>query len=114
MTIAIPVKTLSINPTIASLFANAKFFAYSRDGELGIEKMEEERGRDVARTLIAQNIDILITSQLGFKPFVLLKSYGIQIYFAGVEELTAADLLNQFHAGALVEVTPENFGTLLD
>jgi predicted Fe-Mo cluster-binding NifX family protein len=112
MTIAIPVKTLNINPTIASLFANAKYFAFSNDGEMNIEKMEEKGGRDVARMLIAQNINVLITSHLGLKPFVLLKSYGIKIYFAGKEKLNVLDALSRFHAGDLVEVTSENFKTI--
>lgn len=114
MTLAIPAKTLSINPIISSLFANAKFFAYSKNNELTIEKMEQKGGRDVARTLIAQNVNVLITSHLGLNPFVLLKSYGIKVYFAGIEELNVSDIINQFHAGKLVEVTPENFGSLLD
>ncbi|MFA6143841.1 MAG: NifB/NifX family molybdenum-iron cluster-binding protein [Sulfurimonas sp.] len=114
MIVSMPVKTASADAALAPLFGNAKYFAFANDNnEITIEKMEQNGGRDVARILVANNVDVLITSHLGLNPFVLLKSYGIKVYFAGHTRLTATDALKLFHANELVEVTSENFDALL-
>jgi len=109
-----PVKTAAANAALAPLFGNAKYFAFANDNnEITIEKMEQNGGRDVARILVANNVDVLITSHLGMNPFVLLKTYGIKVYFAGKERLTTSDALALFHSNELVEVTSDNFDSLL-
>lgn len=114
MIIAIPIKTSSHDAALAPLFGNAKFFAFaSDDSHIDVVKMEQDGGRDVARTLIANNVDVLITSHLGFNPYVLLKSYGIKVYFAGDSRMTVTEAIKAFYANQLVEVSAENFETLL-
>lgn len=114
MIISMPVKSASLDAALAPLFGNAKYFAFANDNnEITIEKMEQNGGRDVARILVANNVDVLITSHLGLNPFVLLKSYGIKVYFAGHTRLTATDALKLLHANELVEVTSDNFDSLL-
>ncbi len=114
MIVSMPVKTAAANAALAPLFGNAKYFAFTtNEGEINVQQMEQNGGRDVARILIANNVDVLITSHLGLNPFVLLKSYGIKVYFAGKERLTTSDALTLFHANKLVEVTSDNFNSLL-
>jgi predicted Fe-Mo cluster-binding NifX family protein len=114
MIIAMPLKTSSHDAALAPLFGNAKFFAFATDAtQIDVIKMEQLGGKDVARTLVANNIDILITSHLGLNPFVLLKSYGIKVYFAGESRITVSEAIKAFHANELSEVTSENFDSLL-
>lgn len=114
MIIAMPVKTDRVDSALAPLFGKAKHFAFVNEtGEITIEKMEQNGGRDVARILVANDVDVLITSHLGLNPFVLLKSYGIKVYFAGEKRLLIAEALSLLHANELVEVTAENFDSLL-
>lgn len=114
MIIAMPIKTSSHDAALAPLFGNAKFFAFATDtAQIDIVQMEQSGGRDVARTLVANNVDVLITSHLGMSPYVLLKSYGIKVYFAGNARITLSEALKEFNASTLTEVTPENFDSLL-
>lgn len=114
MIIAMPIKTSSHNAALAPLFGNAKFFAFATDTtQIDIVQMEQLGGRDVARTIVANNVDVLITSHLGFTPYVLLKSYGIKVYYAGESRITISEAINAFHENRLMEVTAENFETLL-
>jgi predicted Fe-Mo cluster-binding NifX family protein len=114
MIIAMPIKTSSHDAALAPLFGNAKFFAFATDTSgIDVVQMEQNGGKDVARTLVANNVDVLITSHLGFNPFVLLKSYGIKVYFAGESRITISEAIKAFYANGLIEVTAENFETLL-
>lgn len=114
MIIAMPIKTSSHDAALAPLFGNAKFFAFATDAShIDVIKIEQTGGRDVARTLIANNVDVLITSHLGFNPYVLLKSYGIKVYYAGESRITTSEAIKALYANALSEVTAENFETLL-
>jgi len=114
MIIAMPIKTSSLDAALAPLFGNAKFFAFATDTiQIDVVKIEQLGGRDVARTLIANNVDVLITSHLGFNPYVLLKSYGIKVYFTGESRITISEAIKAFYANKLVEVSAENFETLL-
>lgn len=114
MIIAMPIKTSSHDAALAPLFGNAKFFAFATDdSHIDVVQMEQSGGKDVARTLVANNVDVLITSHLGFKPYVLLKSYGIKVYFAGESRITFSEAIKAFYANQLVEVSAENFETLL-
>jgi len=114
MIIAMPIKASSHDAALAPLFGNAKFFAFATDATLiDIVQMEQLGGRDVARTLVANNVDVLITSHLGLNPFVLLKSYGVKVYFAGESRITVSEAIKDFHAGKLIEVTSENVESLL-
>lgn len=114
MKIAMPTKTSSHDAALAPLFGNANFFAFaSDDSHIDVVTMEQTGGRDVARTLIANNVNVLITSHLGFNPYVLLKSYGIKVYFAGDSRITVTEAINAFHENKLIEVTADNFESLL-
>lgn len=114
MIIAMPIKTSTLDAALAPLFGNAKFFAFATDTtQIDIVKMDQLGGRDVARNLVANNVDVLITSHLGLNPFVLLKSYGIKVYFAGESRITMSEAMKAFYANELTEVTADNFETLL-
>lgn len=114
MIIAMPIKTSSHDAALAPLFGNAKYFAFATDSvQIDIVQMEQLGGRDVARTLVANNVDVLITSHLGVNPYVLLKSYGIKVYYAGESRITISEAIKAFYANRLTEVTAENFETLL-
>ena len=114
MIIAMPIKTSSHNAALAPLFGNAKFFAFATDTtQIDIVQMEQLGGRDVARTLVANNVDVLITSHLGMNPYVLLKNYGIKVFYAGETRITISEVINAFHKNKLIEVTAENFKSLL-
>jgi predicted Fe-Mo cluster-binding NifX family protein len=113
MKIAMPVKTDHADAPLAPLFGNAKFFAFCDTESVTIEAMPQHGGRDVARTLIAVNVEVLITSHLGFQPFVLLKSYGVRVYYAGDNRILISEALKALHEGELVEVSSENFMELL-
>lgn len=114
MIIAMPIKTSSHDAALAPLFGNAKFFAFVTDGaQIDVVQMEQNGGKDVARTLVANNVDVLITSHLGFSPYVLLKSYGIKVYFAGESRITVSEAIKAFYANQLTEVSAENFETVL-
>jgi predicted Fe-Mo cluster-binding NifX family protein len=75
--------------------------------------MKQTGGKDVARTLVAHNVDVLIVSHLGLNPFVMLKTYGIKVYFGGEKRITISDAVAAFHENKLVEVTAENYEALL-
>ena len=114
MIIAMPIKTSSHDAALAPLFGNAKFFAFATDdSHIDVVQMEQTGGRDVARTLVANNVDVLITSHLGKNPYVLLKSYGIKVYYAGEARITISEAINAFHENNLIEVTADNFESLL-
>lgn len=114
MIISMPIKTSSHDAALAPLFGNAKFFAFATDTtQIDIVQMEQLGGKDVARTLVANNVDVLITSHLGLNPYAVLKSYGIKVYFAGESRITISEALKAFHANELKEVTPDNFESLL-
>lgn len=114
MIISMPIKTSSHDAALAPLFGNAKFFAFATDTtQIDVVQMEQLGGKDVARTLVANNVDVIITSHLGFNPYVLLKSYGIKVYFAGESRITVSEAIKAFYANELIEVTTENFETLL-
>ncbi|MBV5320815.1 MAG: NifB/NifX family molybdenum-iron cluster-binding protein [Sulfuricurvum sp.] len=114
MIIAMPIKTSSHDAALAPLFGNAKFFAFATDStQIDVVQMEQLGGKDVARTLVANNVDVLITSHLGLNPYVLLKSYGIKVYFAGESRINVSEAIKAFHANQLSEVTSENFESLL-
>jgi len=114
MIIAMPVKTDRTDAALAPLFGNAKHFAFVNDeGVVTTESMEQNGGRDVARALIAHNIDVLIVSHLGLNPFIMLKTYGIKVYFAGNERITINEAVAIFHEGKLLEVTAQNYETVL-
>lgn len=114
MIVAMPVKNDHDDAPLAPLFGNAKYFAFAKeDADVSIKPMEENGGRDVARTLIAHDVDVLITSHLGLNPFTLLKSYGIKVYFAGEGRITVSEAIRMFQDGKLKEVTAETYRDLL-
>ncbi|MFA6629974.1 MAG: NifB/NifX family molybdenum-iron cluster-binding protein [Sulfuricurvum sp.] len=114
MIVAMPVKNDHDDAPLAPLFGNAKYFAFTNEETgVSIERMEQNGGRDVARTLIAKNVDVLITSHLGLNPFTLLKSYGIKVYFAGEGRITVSEAIRMFQDGKLKEVTAETYRDLL-
>ncbi|MFZ2968996.1 MAG: NifB/NifX family molybdenum-iron cluster-binding protein [Sulfuricurvum sp.] len=114
MILSLPIKSARTDATLAPLFGNAKHFAFvDEEGVITTQPMEQNGGKDVARTLLTHNVDVLIVSHLGLNPFVLLKTYGIKVYFGGEKRMTISQAVAAFHEDKLVEVTAENYEALL-
>lgn len=111
MIVAMPVKSVSADSELVPYFGKAKQFAIVSDkGEVTFLSINDSTGgRDVARTLIANEVDTLIVSHLGFNPYVLLKSYGIKVYREDEEHMTIDEAVDSLQHNKLPEVTPANF-----
>lgn len=113
MTVTMPLNSASTDASVAPHFAEAKYFAFATDETKPVvESIEEEGGRDIARSLIAHDVDVVITSELDMNPFVLLKSYGLKIFATPNEKMTMEDALAKLHNNELTEVTAENYVSL--
>lgn len=114
MLLSMPIKSASTDAALAPLFGNAKYFAFvDEEGVITTQPMEQNGGKDVARTLLTHNVDVLIVSHLGLNPFVLLKTYGIKVYFGGEKRMTISQAVAAFHEDKLIQVTAENYEALL-
>ena len=111
--IAIPVKTNKENTAVSTLFGKAKYFAFISKGTIEIVKNEQSGGRAVATWLKSKNVDTLITSHMGEKPFSTLLQNNINVYFAGDERIEINDVLLKYADGDLPSLTLENFNTLI-
>lgn len=74
--IAIPVKTNKENTAVSTLFGKAKYFAFIEINKIEILKNEQIGGKAVANWLKSKNVEVLITSHLGEKPFETLLNKG--------------------------------------
>ena len=111
--IAIPVKTNKENTAVSTLFGKAKYFAFIENNKIEIVKNEQSGGKAVANWLKSKNVDTLITSHMGEKPFSTLLQNNINVYFAGDERIEINDVLLKYADGDLPSLTLENFNTLI-
>ena len=111
--IAIPVKTNKENTAVSTLFGKAKYFAFIENNKIEIVKNEQSGGKAVANWLKSKNVDTLITSHMGEKPFSTLLQNNINVYFAGDERIEINDVLLKYADGDLPSLTLENFHTLI-
>lgn len=111
--IAIPVKTNKENTAVSTLFGKAKYFAFIENNKIEILKNEQMGGRAVANWLKSKNVEVLITSHLGEKPFETLLNKGLKVYFASDERIELKDVMIKYADGDLTLLTNENFHTLL-
>jgi predicted Fe-Mo cluster-binding NifX family protein len=111
--IAIPVKTNKENTAVSTLFGKAKYFAFIQNNKIEIVKNEQSGGRAVATWLKSKNVDTLITSHMGEKPFETLLNNDLKVYFAGNERIEINDVLLKYADGELPSLTLENFKTLI-
>ena len=95
--IAIPVKTNKENTAVSTLFGKAKYFAFIENNKIEIVKNEQSGGKAVVNWLKSKNVDTLITSHMGEKPFSTLLQNNINIYSYSTE--TAPVLASYFHPG---------------
>ena len=109
--IAIPVKTNKENTAVSTLFGKAKYFALISKGTIEIVKNEQLGGKAVANWLKSKNVDTLITSHMGEKPFSTLLQNNINVYFAGDERIEINDVLLKYADGELPSLSLENFKT---
>ena len=70
-------------------------------------------GKAVANWLKSKNIEVLITSHVGEKPFETLLNKGLKVYFAGDERIELKDVMIKYADGDLTLLTNENFHTFL-
>ncbi|AXX95007.1 NifB/NifX family molybdenum-iron cluster-binding protein [Arcobacter ellisii] len=111
--IAIPVKTNKENTAVSTLFGKAKYFAFIEINKIEILKNEQMGGKAVANWLKSKNVEVLITSHLGEKPFETLLNKGLKVYFAGDERIELKDVIIKYADGDLTLLTNKNFHTLL-
>ena len=111
--IAIPVKTNKENTAVSTLFGKAKYFAFIENNKIEIVKNEQSGGKAVANWLKSKNVDTLITSHMGEKPFETLLSNDLKVYFAGDERIEVKDVMVKYADGELALLTSENFHTLI-
>jgi predicted Fe-Mo cluster-binding NifX family protein len=111
--IAIPVKTNKLNSAISTLFGKAKYFALIENNSIEILKNEQIGGRAVVNWLKSKNVDTLITSHMGEKPFSSLIKSNIKVYFAGNERIEIKEVLLKYADGELPILDNENFHTFL-
>ena len=111
--IAIPIKINKENTIVSTLFGKAKYFAFIENNKIEILKNEQMGGKAVANWLKSKNIEVLITSHVGEKPFETLLNKGLKVYFAGDERIELKDVMIKYADGDLTLLTNENFHTFL-
>jgi predicted Fe-Mo cluster-binding NifX family protein len=111
--IAIPVKTNKENTAVSTLFGKAKYFALINNNKINIVKNELLRGKAIIEWLKNQNVDTLITSHMGEKPFNLLLDLNIKTYFAGDKRIELKDILLKYADGELPILNKQNFKILI-
>jgi predicted Fe-Mo cluster-binding NifX family protein len=111
--IAIPVKTNKENAAVSTLFGKAKYFAFIENNKIEILKNEQMGGRAVANWLKSKNVDTLITSHMGEKPFETLLNNGLKVYFAGDERIELKEVMIKYADGELSLLNNENFQILI-
>ena len=111
MIVAMPVKSVSSDSELVPSFGQAKQFAIVKEnGEVTFLSMSHAAGgRDVARTLIANDVDAIIVSHLGMNPYVLLKSYGVKVFCEEEAHVNIHQAIDSLQHDELVEVTPSNY-----
>lgn len=113
--IAIPLKTNKENSAVAKLFGKAKYFALINKNKIEIIKNQKEGGRAVVKWLKESfNVDTLITSHLGEKPFLSLLKNEINVYFAGEERILLNEVLLKHADGELPLITDINYSKFLE
>ncbi len=109
MKIAIPVKTNKENPVLSPLFGKAKWFAFIEDGNISIEKNEEQGGANVVAWLLRRGINALIIQHISTPPYQKITEDGrITIFYAGDERIQLNDLLEKYKAQTLTIVDDTN------
>jgi predicted Fe-Mo cluster-binding NifX family protein len=111
--IAIPVKTNKENTAVSTLFGKAKYFAFIENNKIEILKNEQTGGQGVVNWLKSKNVDTLITSHMGERPFSALLNNSIKVYFAGDERIEVTDVMIKYADGELPLLTSENFHILI-
>lgn len=113
--IAIPLKTNKENSAVAKLFGKAKYFALINKNKIEIIKNEKEGGRAVVKWLKEGcNVDTLITSHLGEKPFLSLLKNDVNVYFAGEDRILLNEVLLKHADGELPLISVVNFAKFLE
>ncbi len=83
MIIAIPVKPDSKDRNkykVSNAFGKASFFAVVNDGNIEIIKAEETGGKNIAKLLKNNDVNIVLTPHLGRGAFNAIKNLGIKVY----------------------------------
>ncbi|MDD3770608.1 hypothetical protein E0765_05470 [Sulfuricurvum sp. IAE1] len=110
MTIAIQLFHDILDANTSDLNENIRrFIIITEDTDNNSITLDATRKKDVARSLIASDIDVLITHRISLEAFILLKSYGIRVYQTAQEPVSIGSLIKKFQNGSLKEITPENY-----
>jgi len=114
MKIAIPVKTDKENPAVAPIFGKAKWFAFTENGKISIEKNEERSGVGVIEWLLRQGVTSLIIKKMSNPPYQMVKKDGrITVFYAGDERIELDELIKKYEADALTIIDDSNAGDII-
>jgi len=107
--IAIPLKTNKENSAVAPLFGKAKWFAFVENGNITIEKNEEQGGSGVVKWLLSKGVQTLIMQKMSQPPYEMIKEQGsITILYVGSDRIELAEILKRYAANALVILDDTN------
>lgn len=110
MTIAIQLFHDILDANTTDLSENIRrFIIINKDAENNSITLDATRKKDVARSLIASDVDVLITHRISLEAFILLKSYGVRIYQTVQEPVSIGTLVKKFQNDGLREITPDNY-----
>ncbi len=103
-----PVKIDREDAAISPLFGHAKWFAFVQNGKVQIEKNPHDGGTAVVEWLLDQGVDVVLTQHIGLKPFVLLASEGVEVYYPGEGRITIANALECLKHKRCESITQQN------
>ena len=110
MIIAIPVKPDSKDRNkykVSNAFGKARFFAVVNDDNIEIIKTEETGGKNIAKLLKNNDVNIVLTPHLGRGAFNAIKNLGIKVY-AVPANIFLEDALTVFKEGYADEIKEKN------
>ena len=101
--IVIPLKTNKENSAVAPLFGKAKWFAFVENGNISIEKNEEQGGSGVVNWLLKKGVNTLIMQKMSQPPYEMIKKEGtISIFYVGSDRIELAEALKRYEANELI------------
>ncbi len=101
--IAIPVKSNSVESAVAPTFGKVKYFAVIDDKNSSVSFIEniEKSGVKAVELLLSHNVNVLLMSHIGERPFSLITSQGVDVYFVGNERITIDEAVLKYRNGQL-------------
>ena len=111
MRYAAPLKMNKVDSAITKVFGKAKYFGIYDDTAdvMNIIKNEQQGGPAIFNQLIANKVDVILTSHAGPGAVNASIKFNIDLYYCGSERKTLKEAVAQFKQGEYIKITPENF-----